>query len=113
MESKVLWLCYELGLKGDYSGLFRWLDNHDAIECGAGMAFVKYDTNKTSAAEIFEELKNELNDHVNFSKNDRIYVIVKDEASNKAKGRFIFGARKQSPWEGFGEISNVQQADSE
>lgn len=29
-----MWLGYDLGVKGDYPGLYAILDDHDAIECG-------------------------------------------------------------------------------
>lgn len=33
MEVRV-WLGYDLGVKGDYPGMYAFLDDHDAIECG-------------------------------------------------------------------------------
>lgn len=29
-KKKSLWLSYDFGMKGDYSGLYTLLDNHDA-----------------------------------------------------------------------------------
>ncbi len=44
----------------------------------------------------------ELNEHVTFSKTDRIYVIWKDP-DGSGKGRFVIGKRKASPWQGLGD----------
>ena len=30
--SKAIWLSFDLGIGGDYPGLYKWLDNHKAIE---------------------------------------------------------------------------------
>jgi len=30
---QTIWISYDLGLQGDYPGLYRWLDLHKAKEC--------------------------------------------------------------------------------
>ena len=32
------WLSYDLGVGGDYPGLYQWLDDHQAVVCGNNMA---------------------------------------------------------------------------
>ena len=39
MESFV-WMSYDLGVSGDYEGLYAWLDDHNAKECGNSVAWV-------------------------------------------------------------------------
>lgn len=39
---KAIWISYDLGVKGDYEGLYAWLDDHKAIECGDSVAFINY-----------------------------------------------------------------------
>ena len=39
----VMWMSYDLGVKGDYEGLYAWLDDHDAKECGNSVAFLRYE----------------------------------------------------------------------
>lgn len=95
---KAIWLSYDLGIKGDYEGLYAWLDDHDAIECGDSVSFFKFNVKKQE--NIIEELKSDLKENVNLSKRDRIYVIF--TIDKKIKGQFIFGKRKASPWEGHG-----------
>ena len=34
----VMWMAYDLGVKGDYEGLYAWLDDHSAAECGNSVA---------------------------------------------------------------------------
>lgn len=95
---KAIWLSFDLGVKGDYEGLYAWLDDHEAIECGDSIAFFNF--NVKNQENLIEELKNDLSKNINFSKRDRVYVIWKID--NKIKGNFIFGKRKASPWEGYG-----------
>ncbi|PID48587.1 MAG: hypothetical protein CR991_10975 [Proteobacteria bacterium] len=95
---KAIWLSYDLGVRGDYEGLYAWLDDHQAIECGDSVAFLNFNVKDTE--NIIEELKRDLQKSVNFNKRDRIYIIWK--IHKKIKGRFIFGKRKASPWEGYG-----------
>jgi hypothetical protein len=54
--NKALWLSYDLGVKGDYEGLYAWLDDHNAEECGNSVAFLHYEY----CTEIFSELKDDL-----------------------------------------------------
>ena len=39
---KAIWISYDLGIKGDFQGLYAWLDDHDGIECGNSVAFIQY-----------------------------------------------------------------------
>lgn len=97
---KTIWLSYDLGVRGDYAGLYRWLDDANAVECGDSLAYVKMEI--PSNEETPEFLKKELESNVNFSKSDRIYVIWKN-SDGMNKGRFIVGKRKASPWIGYGK----------
>jgi hypothetical protein len=94
---KIFWLSYDLGIKGDYTGLYTFLDSVDAKECGDSIAFFK----KDFGAEFLEGLKKEIEKYVKISKTDRIYVIYLETQTNKAKGKFLFGGRKRAPWEGY------------
>ena len=102
---QLIWLSYDLGVGGDYEGLYSWLDDQKARECGNGVAcmMVTYD------GTLLETLRDELMKNVSLNKKSRIYVTYKD--GEKRKGRFIFGRRKQPPWEGYGE--HVEQLDDE
>ena len=55
---KAIWISYDLGIGGDYDGLYRWLANHSAVECGDGLAFFNYQAK--SSDKILEELKAEI-----------------------------------------------------
>lgn len=103
---KTVWLSYDLGVKGDYEGLYAWLDDHEATECGDSIAYFKFKVKNQES--LLDELKYDLSEHVNFSKRDRVYVIWK--INDSIKGKFIFGKRKASPWEGYGsEESGVDE----
>jgi hypothetical protein len=44
---KRFWLSYDLGIDGDYDGLYGWLDRIKAIECGDGLASFALDVGKS------------------------------------------------------------------
>ena len=92
----VMWMSYDLGVQGDYEGLYAWLDDHGAKECGNSVAFLRYEY----SADVLSELKEDIARHVNLDKRDRIYIIWREE--QKMRGRFLFGKRKAAPWVGFG-----------
>ena len=100
---KTIWLSYDLGVKGDYEGLYSWLDDHGAIECGESVAFFNFEIKNEE--NLVEELKKNLSKNVNFSKRDRIYIMWK--IGNKVQGKFIFGKRKSSPWVGYGSVETA------
>lgn len=96
-KAKTLWISYDLGLKGDYSGIYAWLDAQQAKECGDSLAVFKWE----SKGELFEEIRTELNKSIKLSASDRIYIIYRDDDTGHVKGKFINGGRKRAPWEGF------------
>jgi hypothetical protein len=112
---KGIWISYDFGLKGDYSGLFTWLDNHKAVECGNGLAFFKYENANSSSdtKELINTISSDLKEHVTLSKSDRLYIIWKDGLTSNVKGEFISGSRKQSPWEGYGKLKGDNFIDTD
>ena len=95
--NKAIWISYDLGLKGDYSGLYTFLDSMKAKECGDGFAFFEKDYGN----DLLDGLKKDIEAHVNLTKTDRIYVIYLDTSNVRMKGKFLFGTRKRAPWEGY------------
>ena len=94
---KAIWISYDLGLKGDYTGLYSWLDSLNAIECGDSIAYFT----KTFDGDITDTLKSEIAKNVKLNANDRIYIIYKEPGTGNAKGKFLMGGRKRAPWEGY------------
>ena len=94
---RTIWISYDLGVRGDYEGIYMWLDEHEAIECGDSLALLKYEFSD----DLIEEIKKDIEDSVDLSKKTRIYVIWRDATTKKMKGRFIFGTRKSPPWTGY------------
>ncbi len=109
VEKHIL-LNYDLGLKGDYSSLYAFLDTHKALDCGNGNAAFAMSFSEDKFEVILEELKQEISKTVNIEKTDRIYLTVTDN-SGKMRGSFLFGGRKRSIWEGYGTIktNNIDQ----
>lgn len=94
---KAFWISYDLGLKGDYTGFYTWLDTVEAKECGDSVAFFtkEYDGN------IIEAIKKDIQKYTTLNKTDRIYLVYLENKTNKVKGNFLFGRRKRAPWEGY------------
>jgi hypothetical protein len=114
LKTKAIWLSYDFGLKGNYSALFTYLDNHQAIDCGNGLAFFQYkNANSLTSEQLVEQLKLELKKAISPSINDRIYVIWRDDdnSTTSVKGRFIFGSRKSPAWNGYATKEDDDQED--
>lgn len=105
---KAIWISFDLGVRGDYEGLYTWLDSKEAIECGDSFAFFNYDV----SGDIAESLKKEIEENVQTNKKTRIYIIFRDTKTKKMKGKFIFGNRKSAPWTGYSD-SQAQTEEEE
>jgi len=95
--TKTFWITYDLGLKGDYAGLYTWLDTVGAKECGDSIAVFT----KEYEGELVEAVKTEMLNFMTLGKTDRIYLIHLDNQTGKVKGNFVFGGRKRAAWEGY------------
>lgn len=105
-KANIVWLSYDLGFSGDYTGLYSWLDKHDAKECGDNLAVIK-DYEYTN--DIFVDIALELKKHVSLKNTDRIYLIAK--VNGELKGKFIFGKRKKAPWVGYSDYLTSSNED--
>ena len=95
MSKNVVWLCFDLGVQGDYEGLYSWLDGHQAKECGDSLAWLSYE----HSGDIVEDLKRDLKERVSIDRKSRMYVIL--FIGGKIRGRFLFGGRRSAPWTGY------------
>jgi hypothetical protein len=107
MTKITIWLTYDLGVGGDFQGLYSWLDDKEAKECGNNNAFFEYSypSNIATNMDLLKYLKKDLDERkISFTAGNRIYIIFKSiEANNGAPvGGWIIGRRKASPWEGYG-----------
>ena len=96
MSLSTIWISYDLGVRGDYGGLYAWLDQHGAKECGDSLALLSYEY----FGVLLDSLKQDLGDAVETNKRTRMYVIYRDDKTKKMKGHFLFGGRKAPPWTG-------------
>ena len=99
----MIWLSYDLGANGDYEGMYAWLDDQGAKECGSSLAFFRY----SYEDDLVESLEQEISDAVSLNKRSRIYVIFREES--KTKGRYVVGRRKSAPWVGFGNHDEPEE----
>jgi hypothetical protein len=83
------WISLDLGLMGNYSRVYEWLDSLEAQECGPGVATI-------TSAKSRDQLAAEIQRILKGAPRARAYVI-----SMKQGGRFVAGGRKAAPWEGF------------
>ena len=98
-----IWLSYDLGVNGDYEGLYAWLDNHGAKECGSSVAYLQF----THDGDLPSFPKGDIESGVALNKRSRIYVIYKKD--EKLSGRYVIGHRKGAPWEGFGDKDETEE----
>ena len=106
MKKKFVVLSFDLGIAGDYENLYAWLDDHEAKECGEGVAWFYFDHD--ASKEPFEQsLKSSLAKTVKFGERSRVYVLHRSEG--KIRGKFIFGRRKRAPWLGFGRHQETEE----
>jgi hypothetical protein len=49
---KIAWMSFDLGVQGDYEGLYRWLDAQGARECGDNLALFSFASKKDLPAEV-------------------------------------------------------------
>lgn len=106
---KSVWLSYDLGVKGDYPSLYRWLDNHEAKECGDSVAHFQVDVPDASG-DVAEQVTLDLKQNVVFNHSDRVYITWKKEDGG-ITGKFIIGKRKAAQWKGYGD--SPDEADDE
>lgn len=99
MESLV-WISYDLGVNGDYEGIYSWLDSRGAKECGDSIAFLNYD----HSGDLINCLRVDISSEVRLDKRSRIYAVRMDQG--QIKGRFVVGRRKTAPWEGYGDTDD-------
>ena len=103
--NKAIWLSYDLGIGGDYPGLYKWLDNHKAKECGNSIAFFRYSVESSQLDKLKNIIFEDLDKSVTLRPGDRLYIVYRETnvAGANVRGHFIFGHRRSNPWEGYGD----------
>jgi hypothetical protein len=100
-----VWLSYDLGIRGDYEGLYQFLDSVEAKECANSIAAFQFDYDQDIPTELASVIQNA----VKLDKRARFYVIYQN-MDGKLVGKFIIGRRKSSPWTGY-SLTQVPQED--
>ena len=106
MPKNIVWLSYDLSVGGDYDGLYAWLDDQGAKECGDSLAFFRF----TYRNDLRKELKAAITKAVALRARDRFYVVL--EENGEPKGAFLIGRRRTAPWVGHGTIAGEQDDDA-
>ena len=66
-----IWISYDLGVNGDYDGLYAWLDIQGAKECGSSVAYLTYH----HVDDLMESLRSEIAGAVSLDKRSREALI--------------------------------------
>jgi hypothetical protein len=101
---KFIWLSFDLGIRGDYEGIFAFLDAHGAKECGDSLGAFTYEFKNDLVADLTKDLKKT----ITFDKRSRVYVIYAGD-DGKIKGRFLLGRRRSPPWAGRAPSQEVEE----
>jgi hypothetical protein len=104
MPISTIWVSFDLGIRGDYEGLYAWLDTHQATECGDSVAVIKYNHENSSQQrniQLADKIKSDLKKAVSIDKRTRIYLIYRDPATGNNRGVFLFGGRRAAIWSGY------------
>lgn len=105
MPLQGIWLTFDLGVRGDYDSLYKWLDSRQAKDCGDNVAYVKFQFE----ANLIDELTTSLLSEIKTTPASRFYVIGRwDE---KFRGKFIVGHRKPPVWAGFSPPQGAPPSD--
>ncbi len=108
MTSSTIWLSFDLGIRGDYEGLYSWLAGYKAKECTDSVAVLNY----RYSGSLIDYLKEDIKKNVNIDKRTRIYVIYREITSNKNKGNFLFGGWRTPAWASY-DLAEVGAIDDE
>lgn len=119
---KTVFLSYDLAFDGDYDGLYKWLDNHKAIECGSSFCKFTYHTDELESFINYDDtikflniLAKDLVEHIKASNRDRFYIVsefITMDGKNTTAGAFLLGQRKESPWIGRGDYAVDKKVES-
>ena len=101
----LIWLSFDLGVRGDFEGVYSFLDAHNAKECGDNLAAFWFEYKRDLVAELTKEIKQ----CISIDRRTRIYALF-PSPKGKHTGRFIIGKRKAPPWAGFAP-SGVDEED--
>lgn len=101
---KFIWISFDLGVCGDFEGMYEFLDAHGAKECGDSLAGFNHEF----VSDLVAELTSDLKKAVEFQKRSRVYVIYLGN-EGKLKGRFIIGNRKSPAWAGHAPTHEIEE----
>ena len=96
-----VWMSYDLSAAGDYEGLYTWLAERDAKDCGGNLAFFRFDCDDPAA--IRDEMLQSVRQTCKLTRKDRLYAVCQRPETGKPSGGFIFGSRSARPaWIDYG-----------
>jgi hypothetical protein len=97
----LFWISFDIDYKTNVEPLYRWLDKHNAKECGFAIAGIRMEESETSQS-LEDYIRSTLIDSMDLSASDRIYLIYKRSGEQTGyQGTFLHGARTKAIWDGY------------
>src|SRR5947208_2669824 len=90
-----IWVAFDLGVRGDFEGMYQFLDAQGAKECGDSMGTFWFEYQGDFLRELLKQIKRS----VELNNRSRIYVLYPGP-DGKYTGKFLVGRRKSPPWAG-------------
>lgn len=121
MEKRIF-INFDLSLRGDYKGLYKWLDKNNAEERGNGYALIKkyfYPDSELAGASDYKEknmklinfIRKDIKKFAEIGSSDRIYLTFETFEKESLGGIFLFGKKQATPWEGHYNESSETETD--
>ncbi len=109
--NNILWISYDLGMNGDYDGMYTFLDKNKAVECGDSMArIINYNIGKDFRKDLLSKMKK----NVELDSDSRVYYIFHDKERGILRSGFIWGKRKRAPWYGYDDdLSDIYEDEND
>ena len=117
-----IYINFDLSLRGDYKGLYKWLDKYNAEERGNGYALIKeylFPDSEIEGVTDFKDknfklinfIRKDIKKYAEIGSSDRIYLTLKTLGRGNLGGAFLFGRQQATPWEGYYQESTDSEID--
>jgi hypothetical protein len=100
-DKLLVWLTFDFGFGHDIEPMYTWLDSKGAEECGPYAAVLRV----SRTEDVFKDLRSEIDQAMEVPKRARVYAVYHD--GEQARGRFLYGSRKDAPWRGYSATNQV------
>ena len=89
-----VWISYDLGSKGDFTNMYRWLKGYEALECGNSTAQIWY--SKERGRKLVPSLRKEIEEAIAINAETRIFIIYRG-SKNTLHEKWLIGSTNPTP----------------